>query len=79
MQITKASFNNITMDITQKVIEQEDRFIFETISSWFDDTYQIKISKKILCRALECFRNEHFEEYTMLLKEMEKSNNRKSR
>ena len=58
------------MDITQKVTEQEDRFIFETISSWLSDTYRIDISKKILCRALECFKDEHCEEYARLMELM---------
>ena len=67
----------ISVDITQKVIEKQDRFIFEVISNWFEETYKetykLKISKRILKRALYCFKEEHPEEYAFLMKEMEES------
>lgn len=57
--------DTIRIDTKQRAIEQDGAFVFET-------TFQMKISKKILIRALECFRNEHAEEYTILMEEMEK-------
>lgn len=69
------SFSHI--DITQRMVEEQDRFIFEVISSWFEETYQIKISKRILERALNCFKEEHLEEFAFLMKEMEESEENK--
>lgn len=67
------SYTNISVDITQRIVEEQDRFIFEVISSWFEETYQLKISKRILERALNCFKEEHLEEFASLKKEMEES------
>lgn len=65
------SYTNISVDITKQVREENDRFIFETISSWFYETYQMVISKRMLIRAMECFKEEHPEEYAALIKEVE--------
>lgn len=67
------SYTKVEIDITQRMIEEQDRFIFEVISSWFEETYQLKISKRILERALNCFKEEHIEEFASLLREMEES------
>ena len=66
-------YSQIEINITQRVVEKQDRFIFEIISSWFEETYQLKISKRILERALNCFKEEHLEEFVSLMREMEES------
>lgn len=67
------SYSHIEIDITQRMVEEQDRFIFEVISSWFEEIYQLKISKRILERALNCFKEEHLEEFASLMREMEES------
>lgn len=62
---------NIVMQIQEKVTETHDAFIFETIRPWSESNAKLKISKKILSRALQCFQKEHFEEYTQLQEEIE--------
>jgi hypothetical protein len=53
--------------------EDEDKFIFETIRTYTDGVLAhegiYKIPKKLLERALICFRSEHPEEFMYLLKE----------
>ena len=53
--------------------EDEDKFIFETIRTYTDGVLAhegiIKIPKKLLERALICFKAEHPEEFMYLLKE----------
>lgn len=61
----------IAESIVQQVREEQDRFIFETITPYIEDMTKMVISKKILCRALECFKNEHPEEFNALMNEME--------
>lgn len=55
------------------VHEDQDKFIFETIATYTDGVLAhegiIKIPKKILERALTCFKSEHPEEFMHLLKE----------
>ena len=57
------------------ISEDEDKFIFETIRTYTDGVLAhegiIKIPKKLLERAIICFRNEHPEEFMYLLKEKE--------
>lgn len=65
------SYTNISVDITKQVREKSDRFIFETISSWFHETYKMIVSKRVLIRAMKCFKEEHPEEYAALIKEVE--------
>ena len=52
--------------------EDEDKFIFETIRTYTDGVLAhegiFKIPKKLLERALICFRSEHPEEFMYLLK-----------
>lgn len=62
---------NIVMQIQEKVKETHDAFIFETIRPWSEENSKLRISKKILCRALECFQKEHYDEYFQLRKEIE--------
>ena len=61
----------ITESIIQQVREEQDRFIFETVEPYIKEMTKMIISKKILCRALQCFKEEHFEEYMALIKESE--------
>ena len=59
-------------EIIHKVNETKDDFIFTTISRFMDQDMEmskIPMSKKILCRALICFQQEHGEEYYRLLDE----------
>lgn len=67
------SYSRIEIDITQRMVEEQDRFIFEIISSWFEETYQLQISKRMLKRALDCFKEEHLEEFASLMREMKES------
>lgn len=62
----------ITEKIVQQVREEQDRFIFETVTPYIKEMTKMVISKKILCRALQCFKEEHFEEYIILKKESER-------
>jgi hypothetical protein len=69
---------NVTIQVTeiaeslvQQVREDQDKFIFETITPYIKEMTRMVISKKILCRALQCFQEEHFEEYMALKKESE--------
>ena len=53
--------------------EDEDKFIFETIRTYTDGVLAhegiFKIPKKLLEKALICFKSEHPEEFMCLLKE----------
>lgn len=55
------------------ISEDEDKFIFENIRTYTDGVLAhegiIKIPKKLLERALICFKSEHPEEFMYLLKE----------
>ena len=57
------------------ICEDQDKFIFEIIRTYTDGVLAhegiFKIPKKILERALICFRSEHPEEFMHLLKESE--------
>lgn len=66
----------ITERIIQQVREEQDRFIFETVKPYIEESTKMVISKKILCRALQCFQKEHFEEYMALMKESEVNDGR---
>lgn len=45
-------YENIINDWPTKVIETRDEFIFQTISSWIVDNYQITVSKEMLSKAV---------------------------
>ena len=55
--------------------EDEDKFIFETIRTFTDGVLAhegiLKIPKKVLERAIICFKAEHQEEFEYLMKEGE--------
>lgn len=45
-------YENIIDDVSAKMIETRDEFIFQTISSWIVDNYQITVSKETLSKAV---------------------------
>lgn len=45
-------YENISIDESMKMIETRDEFIFQTISSWIVDNYQITVSKETLSKAV---------------------------
>ena len=45
-------YENIINDWPTKMIETRDEFIFQTISSWIVDNYQITVSKETLYKAV---------------------------
>lgn len=45
-------YENFINDGTTKMIETRDEFIFQTISSWIVDNYQITVSKETLSKAV---------------------------
>ena len=45
-------YENFINEISTKVIETRDEFIFQTISSWIVDNYQITVSKETLSKAV---------------------------
>lgn len=58
-------------------VEMEDEFIFEHLVKYVNDELytpedQIRIPKRLLIRAIECFRKEHEEEWEVLMKGEEK-------
>lgn len=68
-------FQMMIQEQIRLVHEDEDKFIFETIRTYTDgvlaDKGIFKIPKKLLERALICFKSEHPEEFMHLLKEVE--------
>lgn len=63
---------NYIHEIVHKVNETQDDFIFTTISRFMEQDLEmskIVMSKRILCRALICFKQEHAEEYYRLIDE----------
>lgn len=45
-------YENFINEVSTKVIETSDEFIFQTISSWIVDNYQITVSKETLSKAV---------------------------
>lgn len=45
-------YENFINDVSTKMIETRDEFIFQTISSWIVDSYQITVSKETLSKAV---------------------------
>ena len=48
--------NNIAYDITRKVQETEEEFIFSTLCNHVQENYEIIVEKKELCAAIELIR-----------------------
>ena len=59
--------NKIAMDVT----ETEEAFIFNTIHEYCKGVYgmgdAMVIPKKLLFRALTCFKDEHYDEWKTLM------------
>lgn len=73
---------DIQMSINEQIRlirEDQDKFIFETIRTYTDGVLAhegiFKIPKKLLERAITCFKMEHPEEFMYLLKEGDKDEN----
>ena len=45
-------YEDFINEISTKVTETRDEFIFQTISSWVTSNYQITISKEVLAKAV---------------------------
>ena len=45
-------YENFINEVSTKVIETRDEFIFQTISSWIANNYQITVSKETLSKAV---------------------------
>lgn len=45
-------YENFINEVSTKVIETRDEFIFQTISSWIVDNYQITVSKEMLSKVV---------------------------
>lgn len=45
-------YENFINEVSTKAIETRDEFIFQTISSWIVDNYQITVSKETLSKAV---------------------------
>lgn len=45
-------YENFSNDLSTKMLETRDDFIFQTISSWIVDNYQITVSKEMLSKAV---------------------------
>lgn len=48
--------NNIAYEITRKVQETEEEFIFSTLCNHVQENYEIIVEKKELCAAIELIR-----------------------
>ena len=58
----------LVQEIARSVAEDFDKWVFEAVSPYLEGKTQMKISKKLLERALYCFKEEHPEEFKMLQK-----------
>ena len=68
----KESENGMKLEeFTDKIVttvkEDSDRFIFETVGEWLSIERKIIIPKKVLLRSIECFKQEHKEEFDALM------------
>lgn len=55
-------YENPVYQMTSRIMEQEDKFIFERINSWLRETEKIEISKQEIISAIKMYRNkEQFE------------------
>ena len=59
-----------TFKIQQKISEETDRFIYESIAGWYERDYQIIISKRLIVRALSYFKEHCPEEFEVLQKDV---------
>ena len=64
---------NAVVERTIKVTETEEAFIFEYMSKYINGAITLDeggyvIPKRLLTRALECFKQEHKEEWDIIMK-----------
>lgn len=58
--------NTVTDEFVIRVTEEEDRILIEKINAIVKAEFYI--SKRLLVRAIDCFKEEHKEEFEMLTK-----------
>lgn len=64
------------IEMIVEVKEEIDRIVFKVISDWYGRDYATIVPKKLIIRALECFRDEHPEEYEALCKKVDETESR---
>lgn len=64
---TKEAIAEFTDKIVTTVKEDSDRFIFETVGEWLSVECKLIIPKQVLLRSIECFKQEHKEEFDALM------------
>lgn len=64
---TKEAIVEFTDKIVTTVKEDTDRFIFETVGEYLSMKCQVIIPKQVLVRSIECFKQEHKEEFDALM------------
>jgi len=70
MKIEEDAFNRvfaISELIIRQVREDEDKFIFETLSPYLTDCYKMVIPKKLLVCAINAYKKEHKAEYEAIM------------
>ena len=65
---------NPVYEIASRIVEQEDRFIFERLGSWLRESEKIEISKEELISAIKMYRNKEQFEKVVHCKECEYGN-----
>ena len=60
--------HNLILEIARCVTEDCDKWVFDTVSPYLEEKTEMKVSKRLLERALICFREEHPEEFEKLKK-----------
>lgn len=67
MMNTKEAIEEFMDKIVITVREDRDRFIFETVGEYLSIKHQVIIPKQVLLRSIECFKEEHKEEFNALM------------
>lgn len=62
---------NPVYEMASRIVEQEDRFIYERLGSWLRETEKIEISKEELISAVKMYRNKEQFEKVVHCKECE--------
>ena len=69
--MAELNMNDLMMKVTLEYEEQADEFIFRHLQKYCDGvvrcTGETHVPKKLLERALICFRQEHKDEYNTLM------------
>lgn len=64
---TKEIITEVKDKIVTTVREDSDRFIFETVGEWLSVGCKVIVPKQVLLRSIECFKQEHKEEFDALM------------